>query len=319
MTSIFSKLFSSILDARLRKWSENNDKLNSTQFGFRKEKSTIDCVFVLHSIVDKIINHEKKKLYTAFVDFRKAFDLTYRNGIWYKLINSGVSSKMIKILKSMYSSVKSCVKVNGELTDYFDTFMGVRQGEPLSPFLFIYFINDMQEFIRNDNIDAFTIDQLQIYLLLFADDTALFSYSEGGLQSLLDKLLDYCNKWGIEVNVNKTVIMVFKTGNRPQNVHIKYNGTLLKQVRTFTYLGINLSANGCFYQTQKALANQAIRALLSLNTLFENVRLNVSDKLRLFNSMVSPILFYGSEVWGFHCSPDIEKVYLKFLKQVLSV
>ena len=108
----------------------------------------------------------------------------------------------------------------------------------------------MHEFIRNDNMDAFSLEQLQIFLLLFADDTALFSYSQEGLQNLLDKLHEYRNKWGIEVNVNKTVVMVFKPGNRPYNMHIKYNDHVLSQVKDFTYLGIKLTENGCFYQTQ---------------------------------------------------------------------
>lgn len=258
-------------------------------------------------------------MYTAFVDFRKAFDLTYRNGIWFKLIDTGVSGKMLKILRSMYEGVKLCVRNNGSLTDFFDSYMGLKQGEPLSPFLFIMFINDMQDHLADDSIDVFTIEELQIYLLLFADDTALFSYSEQGLQILLNKLYNYCRKWGIEVNSDKTVVMVFRQGNRPSNISLKYDNKILKQVKTFTYLGVTLSSNGSFYQAQKSLSAQALKALYSLNSLFDNVNLDIEDKLKLFNSMVLPILCYGSEIWGFHKSPDIERVYLKFLKQILGV
>ena len=65
--------------------------------------------------------------------------------------------------------------------------MGVKQGDPLLPFLFIFFINDIPALLENDKIDSVSIDELQTFLLLFADD-ALFSSSLEGLQILLNKL-----------------------------------------------------------------------------------------------------------------------------------
>ena len=319
LTSIFSKIFSILLDNRLRKWSEENNLLSDLQYGFRKNRSTIDCVFVLNSIINKLIIAEKRKLYCAFIDFRKAFDMVYRNGIWFKLLNSGVSSKMVNMLQSIYKSVKSCVKVNGHLTDYFESYMGVKQGEPLSPLMFILFLNDISSAINDNHIDSLSLDEIQIFMLLFADDTVIFSYSKEGLQILLNNLHDYCTEWGISVNIDKTVVMVFKSGNRPTSVDLFYGNDILKNVSSFTYLGVTLTANGKFYQTQKALATQANKALFSLNSLFEKVSLNVTEKLKLFDTMILPVLTYGSEVWGFHAAPDIERVHLKFMKRILGV
>jgi len=319
LTSIFSKIFSIMLDNRLRKWAENNNKLTDFQFGFRKEKSTVDCVFILQSIINKIIKCDKKKLFCAFIDFRKAFDLVYRNGIWVKLINYGVSSKATKMLQAMYESVKSCVRVNGALSDNFESYMGVKQGEPLSPLLFIFFINDMYIQLQDEQLETFTIEELQLYLLLFADDTVLFSYTKHGLQELLNKLHVYCQKWDIHVNTNKTVAMVFQPGSRKQEVEIFYDGAKLTVVKQFTYLGVTLSANGNFYKTQKTLADQSLKAIFALSTLFDKIDLQVSDKVKLFDTMIMPILNYGSQIWGFHKGPDVEKMHLKFLKQVLGV
>lgn len=125
LTSIFSKKFSLLLDNRLRKWAEENELLNDVQFGFRRGRSTVDCVFILQSLINKVLN-DKQKLYCAFVDFRKAFDQVYRDGIWHKLILCCTSSKMINMLRTIYESVKSCVKVNGSYTQYFDSYMGVK-------------------------------------------------------------------------------------------------------------------------------------------------------------------------------------------------
>ena len=83
-----------LIDTRLRKWANDNNVLHDNQLGFVKGKNTVDCIFVLISIIDKIVKHEKRKLYCSFVDLKEiCFDYVYRNGIWFKLIEQGVSSK----------------------------------------------------------------------------------------------------------------------------------------------------------------------------------------------------------------------------------
>ena len=177
------------------------------------------------------------------------------------------------MLRSIYDSVKSCVKVNGSYTQYFDSHAGVKQGEPLSPLLFIFFINDLSEQLKDETADIVTINELQLFSLLFADDTVVFSESQEGLQLLLDRMLIYCNKWGITVNTDKIVVMVFKQGTRFQEADVYYNNHRLKSVSKFTYLGVTVSFNGKFFQTQKSLAEQALKALFSLNSLFSTVSL----------------------------------------------
>ena len=98
-----------------------------------------------------------------------------------------------------------------------------------------------------------------------------------------------------------------------QKLAVKFN--------KLTCLGVTLSANGCFYQAQKSLSEQAKRALFSLNSLhvFDTVSLGIDEKIKLFESMINPIMNYGCEVWGFHKGQDIDRLHLKFLKQVLKV
>ena len=58
--------------------------------------------------------------------------------------------------------------------------------------------------------DAFTRNDLKIFILLFADDTVLISYTPHGLQNLIGQSQAYCTKWGITLNTDKKVVMVFK-------------------------------------------------------------------------------------------------------------
>ena len=75
-------------------------------------------------------------------------------------------------------------------------------------------------------------------------------------------------------------------------------------------------ANSIKYKNQ---CLNRLQSIVSLNSLFEKVHLDISEKLNLFDSMIMPILMYGAEAWGFHGAPDAERVNTKFLKRMLSV
>ena len=124
----------------------------------------------------------------------------------------------------MYNSVKACVKLLGKTSDYFDSLVGVKQGEPLSPLLFILFLNDLSKELdigtNTGNINQEIIDLFQKFILLFADDTILLSESLQELQLLLNKLSEYCKKWNIKVNTDKTKAMLFRCSNRPKHFEV---------------------------------------------------------------------------------------------------
>jgi len=84
--------------------------------------------FVCHGLITYLLNTEET-LYTALVDFTKAFDFPVRDVIWYKLIKYGVRGKMLDIIKSMYEHVRSRVKYNNTLSEDFRCVLGVRQGK----------------------------------------------------------------------------------------------------------------------------------------------------------------------------------------------
>ena len=90
----------------------------------------------------------------------------------------------------------------GKVLDCFDSYVGVKLGEPLSPLLFILFLTDVADEL-NVKVDASSFDdsiaEFQKFILLFADDTLLLANT---LQLLLNKLKVYCKKWNITVHIN---------------------------------------------------------------------------------------------------------------------
>ena len=106
ISNILSKVYSQVLLNRMTKWADMHDVMNNAQFGFKKGKSTTDCIFILHSITSKLLS-SKQKLYCVFIDFEKAFDKIDRLKLWHKLILENVGSKMVRALQAMYSTVKA--------------------------------------------------------------------------------------------------------------------------------------------------------------------------------------------------------------------
>ena len=100
----------------------------------------IDNIFMLHLLINHFVNNNNK-LFCAFVDFSKAFDYVVRDNIWYILIHIGIRGEMLNIIRSMYSCTKSFLKACNNQSKPFVFSLGVRQGECLSPFLFVMYIH----------------------------------------------------------------------------------------------------------------------------------------------------------------------------------
>ena len=133
------------------------------------------------------------------------------------------------------------------VSDFFDSIIGLLQGEITSPILFSFFINDLETQLQS-NIDAgLTLDELSIFLLLLADDVFFMSESKEGLQLSLRKLESYCLKWNLHVNTDKTKIVIFRKGgivNRDYNRF--YEGKEIETVECLNCLGVVLSSGGSF-------------------------------------------------------------------------
>lgn len=320
LLSALGKLFTRIINNRLSDWAENYFILIEAQAGFRPGMGTVDNIFVLHGLISHILN-QGKKLYCAFIDFSKAFDYVVRENLWYKMIKLGLRGKILNIIKSMYASVKSRVKFCNNLGNEFYCSLGVRQGECLSPLLFSLYLNDLEEQFVLSDLNGLDVNTLKLFLLLYADDIVIFANTSEELQVSLNLLAEYCEKWKLTINTSKTKVMVFRKGGiLPRNLVFNYNGTPLEIVTSFKYLGIVFTAGGSFSEAQTTLAGQAQKAIFTLNKyLYKFTFISPKHKLELFDKLVTPILNYGCEVWGFFQANSVERVHMQFCKQILGV
>ena len=162
---------------------------------------------------------------------------------------------------------------------------------------------------------------LELFLLLYADDIVLLSETETGLQQGLDLLEQYCDKWKLTVNINKTKIMVFRKGGvLRRNMCFKYKTENIEIVSKFTYLGVVFTSGGSFSGTHNCLSDQALKAIFQFKKyIYKFTNLPVSHVLSLFDKLITPILSYAGEVWGHSDTVIIERVHLHFCKNLLGV
>ena len=316
LLSCLGKLFTKVMNKRLNSWAENHVKLNEAQYGFRRGRGTVDCLFILHGIIEMMLARGRQ-LYAVFVDYEKAYDYLDRGAIWAKLLKGGVSSKCIRLFRNMYDKMK--LEMRGD-NRYFESTLGILQGEITSPLFFSFFVRDLEDNLSEEAIGISVFDVL-IKLLMYADDMVLFSETKEGLQEGLNNLHDYCSAWGLTLNATKTKVVVFRKGGRlSRNCVFEYGRTNIEIVSYFKYLGIYFSTSGSFSYGIQELVKSARRALFCLKKcISNNPEITAKMQIDLFNTMVAPILFYGNEVWGFCKAEPIERFHLAFLKSLLCV
>ena len=135
--------------------------------------------------------------------------------------------------------------------------------------------------------------------LRYADDTVLLADSVEKLQSLINIVNEISQRYGMELNEKKTEAMVI-TKNREENIptcEINANGTILKQVRSFKYLGTTITWNlndetelKCRIAQTKSAFNKMRNILCNKNILFET-------RYRVLNAYIYPIFTYNAETW----------------------
>ena len=213
--SCISKIFTGILNKRLVNWTEKRKPFGHSQVGFQEGKGTVDYIFVLRALAERYLSRKRGKFYCCFADFSKAFDTVNRKYLIYCLIQNGLHGKLLKIIRSIYERVEAAVRINQSITDFFLCKLGVRQGCLISPRLFIIFINELEKELKNSNCRGISLaSAVGIFLLMYADDIALIADTSVELQRKLKALESFCQKWGMEVNLAKTNIIVFRNGGK---------------------------------------------------------------------------------------------------------
>ncbi|OAE36001.1 hypothetical protein AXG93_93s1400 [Marchantia polymorpha subsp. ruderalis] len=205
---VFAKVFGKLLESKLNTWTESFQKRSRLQAGFRPTYSAVDHVLVLRVLWEKSKGNAKA-LFCAFIDFKKAFDTVFMMLLWERLHNIGVPCDILGVVTTLYNSVQA--KINTSQPREILSTIGVIQGCTLSPTLFGIFIDGIERWLDENDSEAVKIGNSTIKALLYADDIVLLARDATTLQKHLNTLANFCTENEMEINLEKSKIIIVGT------------------------------------------------------------------------------------------------------------
>ena len=238
----------------------------------------------------------KKPLHVTFVDLKKAFDSVIHTKMLDVLQDFNAPADVLRLIANLYSRAKGTLTWKGLSTPMFKTPVGVRQGCPLSPTIFnLYTEAMMREWTRATehlvppDVEGFTTNELR-----YADDIALLALSANDAEIQLQSLGVIASQYGLQLHPDKTEYMVIQP--TLDNLSISYNGTAIKRVTSFRYLGSVLSYNtddSVEIRSRIAMAKQSINQC----SYIKSTHIDLEVKMLLIKSLVMAKLTYGASTW----------------------
>ena len=242
LLNVVYKIASGCIAERLKTYM---DKLISRdQTGFLKGRFIGENIRLVYDLM----NYTEQKHIPGLlmlIDFEKAFDSISWEFILntLKLFNFGNS--ILNWIKTFYNDIKTCIIQNGIISEYFYPQRGCRQGDPISPYLFLLCAEILGNLIRNNkNIKGIIIEGVEYKISQYADDTSLFlDGSPATMDGILQELDFFANISGLKINFSKTKMIWIGSKKFSKEVFHHSRWKLDWQSTKFELLGVNFSLN----------------------------------------------------------------------------
>jgi len=284
LVSHASKVLLKILLERIKLHTEF--EVAEEQAGFRPKRGTHNHLCNLR-ILTESARARRQPLHLCFVDFEKAFDRVNHGKLWKAMRDMGFAEHIIDLIRSLYASQRSNVRVCGDTSEWFKVRRGVRQGCILSPYLF----NLMGELLMRCALEGyrggFRIGGRLVTNLRYADDIVLVASSEEELQDLVNCVNLAANDLDMRINMKKTEVMKICDDLSPMRVTVA--GYPLSETKSFKYLGAMFNAEAlCDKEVRTRLARARGR-MGELVPLWRSSTVSNKLKARLIKTLVWPI------------------------------
>ncbi|CAJ2656345.1 unnamed protein product [Trifolium pratense] len=279
------KILSKVLAARLKKVI--GKLISDCQTTFVPNRQILDGVLVVNELID-FAKRRKDNCLLLKVDFERAYDTVNWNFLEYMMRRMGFAQRWLKWMRACIFTSFMSVLVNGSPTADFVVGKGLRQGDPLSPFLFLIVAEGltrlMQKAVDNGNYHGFKVhDDLQFHTLQFADDTVLVGEGKWeNLWSLKTVLRSFELVSGLKVNFYKSKLYGI---NLDDNFLSAASSFLHCEVESipFRFLGIPVGAN----PRRKVTWNPIVEAMKKRLNTWSGRNLSFGGRVTLINSILS--------------------------------
>ena len=307
------KIASTVIANRIKKVI--NNLISDTQKGFLKNRYIGECTRLTFDLIQTTEEDNIPGL-LLLLDFEKAFDSVDKNFMLETLKFFGFGPDLCHWIKTFYNNITSSVINYGHISESFQIERGVRQGDPLSPYLFILVAECMSAAIKwSPNIKGVKIDNSEYLISQYADDTTLYLDGSGdSVEAAMDIIDKFGKCAGLKINTDKTEaiwIGSMRNCREPLNLSrsLKWNFE-----GSFKILGIKYDlkkqdfTGDNFYdyleKIKKLLNNWSFRGITTIGKILVIKGLAISKLVHLFMTLPDP-----SETFF----KDLESVIYKFL------
>jgi len=263
--------------------------VHTNQYGFIKTRTIQDCLAWAYEYIYQC-QHSKREIVILKLDFTKAFDTIEHNTIIQMMSHLGFGDKWLDWIQRILASGTSSILLNGVPGNHFHCRHGVRQGDPLSPLLFVLAADLLQCIInkgcRNGlfelPIPSYELDQYPI--IQYADDTLLvMKASQKELFTLKGLLESFAQSTGLRVNYNKSCLVPLNLFDNKAHLLAGAFGCKIESL-PFTYLGLPLGTTKPRVDHFEPLMSKTERKLTTTSNFLTH-----AGRLQLVNSVLSSL------------------------------
>ena len=287
LLNITYKIFAKMIQERLR--NSLDDRLVEFQFGYRRGKSTAEPIFIARRTQD-LAEKFGLPLYMLALDYSKAFDSIPHHKLTESLRRKGASQKNISLINNLYLNPRFRIKVPEGISHEKEQKIGIRQGCPLSPYLYIIATSCLMEDLLVDyHKEDITPPEGATYpTLLFADDTLLLTSTAEQMTTLLRLTINHSEPYNLDLNKEKCQLLVTNGWGRVTFP----DGTPLTKSPTIKYLGTLFSETLDIQHIIRHKLTEATATLRQLIPLWKDTQISTAWKLIVFNAVVRSRIFY---------------------------
>ena len=313
------KVYASLLQQRLS--TQYDDRLRNTQYGFRSNRGTDDPLFILRRAQDYSAK-TGTPFHLLFLDWKQAFDSIDHSAMLTALRRTGMHPKYLRVIQELYTEPRFCTKGHTGEEAWGRAHTGIRQGCPLSPYLFVIVLSvvfhDVDTRLRAFGVPSNTWSVGKpAYDLEYADDTLLFALSQKQLQEFLHYVQLEASMYGLELNYDKTELLSHPT----HPIDLCFTDTSpVKKVNVAKYLGSYISWEAPVHTAINHRKNLMHSAHMKLQAVWRS-KLSVKARARVFNACILPVLLYGLSNLPLekHHYRSLDGFYFRFLRRAIGM